>query len=43
MVQLLRRADCRTVANQSFRDIGVFHRGADSWLVLASPPQRGAG
>jgi uncharacterized protein YkwD len=25
------------VANQSFRDIGVFHRGADSWLVLASP------
>jgi uncharacterized protein YkwD len=37
MVQSLRRSDCRTVANQSFRDIGVFHRGLDSWLVLASP------
>jgi uncharacterized protein YkwD len=37
MVQSLRRSDCRTVANQSFRDIGVFHHGSDSWLVLASP------
>jgi uncharacterized protein YkwD len=36
MVQSL-RSDCRTVANQSFRDIGIFRRGSDSWLVLASP------
>jgi uncharacterized protein YkwD len=37
MVQLLKRSDCRTVTNPSFRDIGVFHHGSDSWLVLASP------
>jgi uncharacterized protein YkwD len=37
MVQLLKRSDCRTVTNPSFRDIGSFHRGLDSWLVLASP------
>jgi Cysteine-rich secretory protein family len=37
VIQSLRRSDCRTVANQSLRDIGVFHRGSDSWLVLASP------
>jgi len=37
LVALLRRSDCRTVTNQSFHDIGVFHHGSDSWLVLASP------
>jgi uncharacterized protein YkwD len=37
MIQLLERSDCRTVTNQRFRDIGVFHHGSDSWLVLASP------
>lgn len=36
MVQLLRRSDCRTVSNQALRDIGVYHRGVDTWLVLAS-------
>jgi uncharacterized protein YkwD len=35
-VQLLRRSECRTVTNQSLRDIGVYHRGLDTWLVLAS-------
>jgi uncharacterized protein YkwD len=36
-VQLLRRSECRTVTNPSLRDIGVFHHGSESWLVLASP------
>jgi uncharacterized protein YkwD len=36
MVQLLRRSDCRTVVDQGLRDIGVYRRGPDTWLVLAS-------
>jgi len=35
-VQLLRRTNCRTVADRSLRDIGVYRRGLDTWLVLAS-------
>jgi uncharacterized protein YkwD len=33
---LLKQSGCRTVANRSLRDIGVYHRGLDTWLVLAS-------
>ena len=32
-VQLLKQG-CRTVMNQVFQDIGVFRRGADTWLVF---------
>jgi uncharacterized protein YkwD len=35
-IELLRRADCRALANRAMRDIGVFRRGADTWLVLAA-------
>ena len=35
-LQLLRRSGCRTVTDQGLRDIGVYHRGSDTWLVLAS-------
>lgn len=35
-VSLLKRSGCRTVMDQSLRDIGVYHRGSDTWLVLAS-------
>jgi uncharacterized protein YkwD len=35
-VQLLRRSDCRTVTDQGLHDIGVYHRGSDTWLVLAA-------
>ena len=35
-VQLLRRSSCRTVTDRSLRDIGVYHRGPDTWLLLAS-------
>jgi uncharacterized protein YkwD len=35
-VQLLRRSSCVMVADRSKRDIGVYRRGLDTWLVLAS-------
>jgi uncharacterized protein YkwD len=35
-VQLLRKTDCRTVTNPAFRDVGLYRRGADSWLILGS-------
>jgi len=35
-VPLLKRSNCRTVTDQRLRDIGVYHRGLDTWLVLAS-------
>jgi uncharacterized protein YkwD len=35
-VQLLKQSGCRTVSNPSFRDVGLYQRGADSWLVLGS-------
>ena len=35
-LQLLRRSGCRMVAGREMRDIGVFRRGFDSWLVVAS-------
>ena len=35
-VELLRRANCRSVSDRRLRDIGVYHRGMDTWLVLAS-------
>jgi uncharacterized protein YkwD len=35
-VQSLRRSNCRTVVDQGLRDIGMYRRGSDTWLVLAS-------
>jgi uncharacterized protein YkwD len=35
-LQLLRRSGCRMVAGREMRDIGVFRRGFDSWIVVAS-------
>ncbi|MGH9563437.1 MAG: CAP domain-containing protein, partial [Terracidiphilus sp.] len=36
MVRLLRQYGCRTVANPNLQDLGDYHRGLDTWLVLAS-------
>jgi uncharacterized protein YkwD len=36
LLQLLRRSDCPVVMNRALRDVGVFRRGLDSWLVLAT-------
>jgi uncharacterized protein YkwD len=35
-LKLIKESGCRTVANQSLRDIGVYSQGLDTWLVLAS-------
>jgi uncharacterized protein YkwD len=35
-IQLLKQAGCSTVANPALRDIGIYHRGTATWLVLAS-------
>ena len=33
-VALLRKSNCRTVTNPAFREVGLYRRAADSWLVL---------
>jgi uncharacterized protein YkwD len=35
-LQLLRRSGCRIVAGREMRDIGVYRRGFDTWIVVAS-------
>jgi uncharacterized protein YkwD len=35
-VETLRRSDCGAVTNRAMRDVGVHHRGSDTWIVLAS-------
>jgi uncharacterized protein YkwD len=35
IVQQLRHAGCGTVLDRRLREVGVYRRGADSWLVLA--------
>jgi uncharacterized protein YkwD len=34
-IQLLRRANCSAVADRGLREIGVFQRGSDTWVLLA--------
>ena len=34
LLQQLRSSSCLTVTNHDMRDIGVYRRGADTWLVL---------
>jgi uncharacterized protein YkwD len=45
-VPLLEKSGCRTVANRNLHDLGVYHHGSDTWLVLASaytvPPRSSA-
>ena len=35
-LQLLRRSACRIVAARQMRDIGMYRRGPDTWIVVAS-------
>jgi uncharacterized protein YkwD len=35
-VQLLRRSGCRTMMDRGLHDIGVYRRGSDTWILLAS-------
>jgi hypothetical protein len=34
MMQQLRSSSCQTVTNRDMRDIGMYRRGTDTWLVL---------
>ncbi|HVN45494.1 MAG TPA: CAP domain-containing protein [Steroidobacteraceae bacterium] len=36
VLELMRRSACRTVTGQELRALGVYRRGIDSWIVLAS-------
>ncbi len=36
-VDSIKRSSCRTVTDQKLRDIGIYRRGIETWLVLASP------
>jgi uncharacterized protein YkwD len=36
-IDLIKRSGCRTVTDQKLRDIGLYRRGTETWLVLASP------
>jgi uncharacterized protein YkwD len=35
-IALLRRTSCRTISDQGLQDIGVYARGADTWLLMAA-------
>jgi len=35
--QTLQESACRTLADPSLRDAGVYQRGLDTWLILAAP------
>ena len=36
MLQLLERSGCRTLASQGLHEIGIYRRGFDAWIVLAT-------
>ncbi len=37
ILQALRRTRCRALEGRSLRDVGVFRRGRDTWLLIGSP------
>jgi uncharacterized protein YkwD len=37
LLERLRRTECRTVMDRGLQELGVFQRGEDRWLVLATP------
>ena len=37
LIRELRRSDCRGVSSRDLREVGIYRRGADTWLVLATP------
>jgi uncharacterized protein YkwD len=36
LIQQLRRSGCGVVSSREVREVGLYHRGADTWLVLAT-------
>ena len=43
VIEELRRSRCQSVASRDLRDVGVYRRGAQTWLVLASATATPAG
>lgn len=37
LIREQRRTACRIVSSHDLSEVGVYHRGADTWLVLATP------
>jgi uncharacterized protein YkwD len=42
-VQLLKQSGCRTVSNPAMHDVGLYQRGLDTWVILASANATPAG
>jgi uncharacterized protein YkwD len=42
LLERLRRTECRTVMDRSLQEVGLYQRGEDRWLVLASLGAMGA-
>ena len=38
LIQRLRRTDCGFVTSRDLREVGLYRRGTDNWLVLATAP-----
>jgi uncharacterized protein YkwD len=38
LIQQQRRTECRIVSSRDLHEVGVYHRGSDTYLVLASMP-----
>jgi uncharacterized protein YkwD len=36
LLQELRRSSCNTITDRDMHDVGVYHRGLETWLLLAS-------
>jgi uncharacterized protein YkwD len=43
LLQLLRESECHTVMSRELREVGVYRRGLETWLVLASSSSHAAG
>lgn len=42
LLQSLRTTGCRSMKEQSLRDLGVYRRGRETWLVMAAPAKEPA-
>ncbi len=36
MINVIRQSRCRAIASPQLRDVGIYHRGLDSWVVVAA-------
>ena len=43
MIAVIRRSSCQSIASRQLQDIGVYQRGWNAWVVVASPFDAGHG